>query len=78
LETTANRGIDLVLNGECLTRVLGVSLERAEHFALLSCVKLLGRDNGNLLFLIELLVQFLVLARNLLDADEAFVFSQDD
>lgn len=41
LETAADRCIDLVLNRKGFACVLGVGLECAEHFALLSRVKFL-------------------------------------
>jgi len=64
----------LVLDGEGFAGVLGIGLECTEHFTLLFGVQLFCRDDSNLFFLVELLVQLLVLAGNLLDVDKALVF----
>lgn len=47
-----------------------------QHLCLLGRGQLLRRNNRDFLFLVELLVEFLVLASNVLNKDQALVLSQ--
>jgi len=76
LEAAEDVGIHLVLNGEFFAFVLGVLLEGEENLVSLSVVQLIGRDNSDLLFLVELRVQFLVLLSNLLNENKSLVLSE--
>lgn len=60
-----------------LASVLGVALKRGDDLVLLTIREGNGRNDRDLLFLVELLVQFSVLGANLLDVNETLVFSKD-
>lgn len=69
--------IDLELDDELLALVLGVGLERAEDLLLLLSGEAVGREDGDLLLLVELLIELGVLVGNLLDEHETLVLSKD-
>jgi len=58
-----------------LASVLGVALKRSDDLMLLTIGERNGRNDRDLLFLVELLVKFSVLGANLLDINETLVFS---
>jgi len=68
--------VNLVLNSEGLARVLRVLLQSLQHLCLLGRGQLLRRNNRDFLFLVELLVEFLVLASDIPNKDQALVLSQ--
>jgi len=58
-----------------LASVLGVALKRSDDLMLLTIGERNGRNDRDLLFLVELLVKFSVLGANLLDINETLVLS---
>lgn len=77
LEASDDGGVDLVLDGECLAGVGGVSLEGFKHLAFLGTAEGLGRDNGDLLLLVEGSVVSSVLVGDFLDEVKTLVFDKD-
>lgn len=76
LETAEDGLVYLELDDELFALVLGVCLEAAEDLVLLILVELVGRDDSDLLLLVELLVELAVLLSNLLDEHKALVLSE--
>lgn len=77
LQSTENSLIDLELDLEFLVLVLGVGLEAVENLLLLVLGKAVGRDHGDLLLLVELLVELGILLRDFLDEHQTLVLSED-
>lgn len=77
LEAAQDGLVDFELDHELLPLVLGVRLQGSEHLILLRSGKLGRRDHGDLLLLVELLIELGVLIGNLLDVHEALVLSKD-
>lgn len=76
LEASDDGGVYLVLDGECLSSVGGVSLESSEHLAFLGTGESLSRDNSDLLLLVEGSVVSSVLKSNLFDEVKTLVFGE--
>ena len=76
LKATKDGLINLVVNSELLAGVLGVGLEGGDNLRLLVGVELRGRDDGDLLLLVELLVELGVLVRDAVEAVETLVLVQ--
>ena len=77
LQTTHDRLIDLVIDRELLALVLRVGRECGHHLLLLISCQLLRRDDGDLLFLVELLVELRVLLGDLRNEVETLVLSKN-
>jgi hypothetical protein len=77
LQSSEDSTIDLELNDEFLALVLGVGLESSEDLLLLISRETVGRDDGDLLLLVELLVKLGVLLSYFLNEHEALVLSED-
>ena len=76
LKATKDGLINLVVNSELLAGVLGVGLEGGDNLRLLVGVELRGRDDGDLLLLVELLVELGVLVGDAVEAVETLVLVQ--
>ena len=68
--------INLVVDGELLALVLGIGLKSCNNLRLLVGAELSSRDNGDLLLLVELLVELGVLLGDLVDEVQALVLSE--
>ena len=77
LEAAHDRLVDLVVDSELLAFVLGVSLQGRYNLRLLVFGKISGGDDGDLLLLVELLVQFGVLLGDVVDLVQTLVLGQD-
>ena len=77
LQAAENRLLDLELDDELLALVLGVRLQGSENLLLLVSGEAVGGDDGDLLLLVELLVELGVLLGDLLDEHEALVLGED-
>ena len=76
LEPAEDGLVDLELDDEFLALVLGVGLEAAEDLLLLVLGETVGGDDGDLLLLVELLVELAVLLGDLLDEHQALVLRE--
>ena len=77
LKAAHDRLVDLVVDSELLAFVLGVSLQGRYNLRLLVCGKFSGGDDGDLLLLVELLVQLGVLLGDVVDLVQTLVLGQD-
>ena len=77
LESTKDSVVDFVVNGELLARVLGVGLKGGNDLRLLVVAELRGGDDGDLLLLVELLVELGVLLSDHVKSVEALVLGED-
>lgn len=77
LQSAEDGLFDLELDDELLALVLGVGLESCEHLLLLLSGEAVSRNDGDLLFLVELLVKLGVLLSDLLDEHQALVLGED-
>lgn len=76
LEATLDDRVNLVLDRELLVGVRRVRFEGGENLGLLRAGQLLGRDDGDLLFFVEKLVELLVLQGDVVDLSKALVFGE--
>lgn len=77
LEATLDNRVHLVLDGELLVGVGRVGLEGSENLGLLRAGQLLSRDDGDLLFFVEKLVELLVLQSDVVDLSKALVLGEN-
>jgi len=77
LQSSLDGGVHSELELELLVFVLGVGLEGSEDLVLLGGGELLGRDNGDLLLLVEGLVELGVLGGNEVQVGESLVLGED-
>ena len=77
LQAAHDRLIDLVIDRELLALVLWVGRECGHDLLLLISCQLLRRDDGDLLFLVELLVELRVLLSDLRNEVETLVLSKN-
>ncbi len=77
LQSAEDGLFDLELDDEFLALVLGVGLEGCEDLLLFLSGEAVSRNDGDLLFLVELLIELGVLLSDLLDEHEALVLGED-
>ena len=77
LEAAHDRLIDLVVDSELLALVLRICLQSRNDLRLLVIGEISGRDDRDLLLLVELLVQLGVLFGDVVDLVQALILRQD-
>jgi len=76
LKTSLDSGVNSVLQLEVFTSIVGVCLQSRKDLSLFTAGERLSGDDGDLLLLVELLVQLDVAGCNSTDVSESLVLSQ--